>query len=81
MLISSTIVLVSEKTRMVSWHCSGSSFNSELFSKLKDYHTRIGVMGYQEWSYDDPYHVRWLFNNQWYSSEEIERMVKLPMFA
>ena len=75
--ISSTTVLVSEKTRMVSWHCSGTELNSGLFNKLKDYHTRIGVMGYQE--YSDC--VRWYFNDRWYSSEEIERMVKLPMFA
>ena len=75
--LSTTTILVSEKTRMVSWHCSGDSFNPELFNKLKTYHTLIGVMAYQEY----PDHVRWHFNEKWYSSEEIERIVKLPMFA
>jgi hypothetical protein len=75
-LISSAMVLVSEKSRMVSWHCRGS-FNSDLFLKLKEYHSIIGVMGYKE--YDN--YIEWFFNNRWYPSEQIERVVKLPMFA
>ena len=74
--ISSLTVLVSKDKEIISWHCKGI-FNFCLFEQLAIYHRIIGVDACQE-LLDG---TRWRFNEEWYSINQIERMVKLPSFT
>lgn len=51
---------------------------SELVDKLFEYRKVLGVTQYQE---EDGTTIRWFFNGTWYSTEQIERMMRLKTFS
>lgn len=75
MIISSMKYIEFENGKVISWHVVSS--NVQLAEKLRYYHSIIGVIAYEETDIS----VMWNLNSQWYSTDQIERMIKLPIFA
>lgn len=50
----------------------------ELIDQACEYKIQIGIDGYDE--YEDGT-VKWRFNNNYYTTEQVERMIKMKVFA
>lgn len=51
---------------------------AELRSKCLDYFLKLGVIGFEE--YED-HSVKWMYQNELYSTEQIERILKIKAFT
>jgi hypothetical protein len=73
---SGTILIYdSKKSTVLSWTSCGSG-NNDLLDLLFEYCKILGVTSYV--AEDD--NIKWLLHNNWYSSDEIERMIKIKVF-
>lgn len=61
----------------LSFSTTGFCENSELCEKAFQYYEQLGVEGYDQ----DENQVLWLIKNDWYTTAQIDRMLKLKAFA
>jgi hypothetical protein len=79
-LLSSAKILVYNENRQVKgWYSVPGPYgeNIDLRDKLFYYFSCVGAIAYEE--YNDS--IRWLINNEWFNSNQIERMIKLKVFG
>ncbi len=76
---SATLERCSRSTVPGKYNYAMRSFNEKPFlvNQLFEYYMEIGVTGYEE----DEDGVRWLFENNWYDQDQIDRILKMKAFA
>lgn len=51
--------------------------NFELQAQCQNYYSQLGISGYEEY----PDGIKWLFQGNWYTSDEVNRMLKMIAFT